>query len=286
MMIRTFLGFLLLVASAAPSNAALDKAAGAPPPVPPAIAGQGYKLVKNWDFGVTVKTLADLHSEFYTRFVYEGGRLDHLAGNGEWQRYRDNNNHRIEGNTLDLVARLRGGMHDGTIESGMLRSKWTGKYGYYEIRMKVPPGRGLWPAFWLNPEDQRWPPEIDVVEIVNNGRDTTRNSFHNVHAGRDSEQSDISTRLDRWGSYHPDFDYADGFHTFAVKWTPDRVTHYVDGVQVAERRFLWRHDDGSDAGPAHVLVNLAVGGKWPEPPTDPAEFPAVLQIDYVRVWQK
>jgi beta-glucanase (GH16 family) len=46
------------------------------------------------------------------------------------------------------------------------------------------------------------------------------------------------------------------------------------------------HADGSDAGPAHVLVNLAVGGKWPEAPTSESDFPAILHVDWVRVWQK
>src|SRR5262249_11470894 len=162
----------------------------------------------------------------------------HLKANAEWQRYRDNDNHRIAGEVLELVARLRSGMQEGGIESGMLRSKWTGEYGYFECRMKVPRGRGLWPAFRINPQAQRWPPGIDVVEIVNNGRDTTRNSFHNLLVGREGDAADLSTKLDRWGSYRPDFDYAEGFHTFAVKWTPDRVVHYVDDVAIAERRFL------------------------------------------------
>jgi hypothetical protein len=288
MMIRpVFALFLLFFAAAAPAPGeaeGLVKTAGAKPAIPPALTGQGYRLVKNWDFGITVKTVADLRREFYTRFIYDGGRLDHLKS--EWQRYGDDDNHRIEGNTLDLVARLRGGLRDGGIESGMLRSKWTGEYGYYEIRMKVPSGRGLWPAFWLNPQDGRWPPEIDVVEIVNNGRDTTKNSFHNIHPGRPADEAPVTTRLDQWGSYRPDFDYAGGFHTFAVKWTPDRVIHYVDNVPVSERRFVWRHEDGSDAGPAHVLLNLAVGGDWPGPPSDDAEFPARLQVDYIRVWQR
>src|SRR5579885_2940902 len=105
-------------------------------------------------------------------------------------------------------------------------------------------------------------------------------------AGRPGDAGDIATRLDSWGSFRPEFDYADGFHTFAVLWTPDRVIHYVDDVPVAERRFLWRHADGSDAGPAHILLNHAVGGAWPEAPTSAAEFPATLQVEYIRVWQK
>jgi beta-glucanase (GH16 family) len=254
---------------------------------PEPIRGQGYTLVKDWDFGRTIRTVEELRREFHTRYVYENGQLDTLPANGEWQRYRDNDNHRIVGEELQLVAHARFGLRNGGIESGMLRSKWIGKYGYYEIRMKVPPGRGMWPAFWLNPEDQTWPPEIDIVEIVNNGRDTTRNSFHNVLPGnRDEKITPTQKKLDRWGSYRPGIDYANNFHRFAVEWTPDVVRHFVDDELVAERPFKWVHADGRDAGPAHVLVNLAVGGKWPEPPTSLRDFPAVLRVDWVRVWQK
>jgi beta-glucanase (GH16 family) len=284
-MIRPLLALLALaLAAALPAPAHAETGGAVSPPAP--IAGKGYHLVKDWDFGRTIRTLDDLRREFHTRFVYEGGRLDHLQGNGEWQRYADDDNHRIVGDELQLIARIRGGLRDGGIQSGMLRSKWTGKYGYFEARMKVPPGRGLWPAFWLNPEDQKWPPEIDVVEIVNNGRDTTRNSFHNVLPARNRTADSVMTTLDQWGSYRPSFDFKDDFHVFAVEWTPAGVRHYVDAKLVADRRLDWVHDDGSDAGPAHVLINLAVGGKWPEPPNNSADFPAMLRVDYIRVWQK
>lgn len=252
------------------------------PPEP--ILGKNYKLVKSWDFGVNIRNESELRQEFYTRYVYSNGTLDHLKG--EWQRYRDNQNHVFSDLGLSLVARVRDGLSEGKIESGMLRSKWSGKYGYFEARMKVPPGRGLWPAFWLNPEDQKWPPEIDVVEIVDNGRDTTRVSFHILH-GVGTKNTHVNfSRLDRWHAYHPGFDYAEGFHTFAVEWTEDGVRHYVDNALVADRSYGWKHDDGADAGPAHVLVNLAVGGSWPGPPVDAGAFPAKLVIDYIRVWQR
>jgi beta-glucanase (GH16 family) len=149
--------------------------------------------------------------------------------------------------------------------------------------MKVPPGQGLWPAFWLNPQDQGWPPEIDVVEIVNNGRDNTTNSFHFVHGA--GTKSATYSLLDQWGSYRPGFDYKDGFHTFAVEWTSDRVRHFVDGKLVVERPYTWIHNSGSDGGPAHVLLNLAVGGDWPGAPVASA-LPAQLVVKHIRVWQK
>jgi beta-glucanase (GH16 family) len=244
----------------------------------------GYKLVQNWDFGVNIRDQAELRQQFYTRYIYDNGRLDHL--NDEWSRYRDNDNHVFLDGNLALVARVKEVAKPGEVESGMLRSKWAGQYGYFEIRMKVPAGRGFWPAFWLGPEDKRWPPEIDVVEIVNNGRDTTLDSFHFLHGIGTKNSRVNSTRLNKKLAYRPGFDYSDGFHDFAVEWTEDAVRHYVDGVLVADRTFQWKHDDGTDGGPAHILVNLGVGGNWPGPPVQPEAFPAKLEIDYIRVWQR
>ncbi len=292
-MIKNLLGLMgatmLLIPTgniaAAPSESPAPQTSAAPAvvPLPTPIEGKGYHLVKNWDFGATVTTKSGLYDEFYTRYVYNNGTLDTL--NDEWERYRDNDNHVFEDHVLKLTARISGGLKKEGIESGMLRSKWTGKYGYYECCMKVPRGRGMWPAFWLNPQDGKWPPEIDVMEIVNNGRDTTRNSFHYLHNPKDKPVV-IMTKLDKWNSYNPNFDYADDFHVFAVEWTPETVTHYLDGVAIVSRRFHWTHKDGSDGGPAHVLVNLAVGGKWPGDPQAASDFPAELALKFIRVWQQ
>ena len=261
----------------------------APTPTNPAepapIAGKGYHLVKNWDFVSGIRSIAALQGEFYPFYIYSNGTLNFLGK--EWERYRDfnNGNHVFTAEGLALRAFLRSGQPfaSGNIDSGMLRSKWFGKYGYFEVSMKVPPGQGLWPAFWLNPQDQGWPPEIDVVEIVNNGRDNTTNSFHYVH-GAGSKSATYSL-LDQWGSYRPGFDYKNDFHTFAVEWTPDRVRHFVDGKLVVDRPYTWIHNSGSDGGPAHVLLNLAVGGDWPGTPAASA-LPAQLVVKHIRVWQK
>jgi glycosyltransferase involved in cell wall biosynthesis len=241
----------------------------------------GYRLLKNWDFRRLIRDLSQLRSEFHTRYVYANGTLDHL--NDEWSRYREQDNHEFTAEGLSLVARARSALAPGEIESGMLRSRWSGRYGVFEIRMRVPSGRGLWPAFWLNPEDQRWPPEIDVTEIVDNGRDSTRSSFHFLHGGGDAAAR--FSRLNRQHAYEPGIDYSDAYHVFAVEWTPERVRHLVDGKLVVDREYQWRHDDGSDAGPAHVLVNLAVGGKWPGAPVA-SSLPARLRLEYIRVWQR
>lgn len=265
--------------------ALVPSAVQASPATTPAPVGfpaeSGYRLVKDWDFASIIRDDAALRREFWTRYVYAGGSLDHL--NDEWSRYCDRDTHVFTPDGLGLVARVPSGKPaPGAVESGMLRSRWNGEYGVFEIRMRVPRGRGLWPAFWLNPQDGAWPPEIDVVEIVDNGRDSTRQSFHFLHP----DAGPGATQLDGHHAFSPGVDYADGFHVFAVEWTRDRVRHLVDGRVVADRAFQWRHPDGRDGGPAHVLVNLAVGGTWPGPPAADTMFPARLDIDYIRVWQR
>lgn len=254
------------------------------PGLPRPIRDSGYRLVRNWDFGRTVTDHEKLRGEFFTRYIYDQGRLDAL--NDEWQRYRDSDNHVFDGDGLSLVARAPAELASGLIESGMLRSRWSGQYGYFECRMKVPAGRGLWPAFWLNPQDAIWPPEIDVVEVVNNGRDTTRDSFHFVHPGVPNDRPATYSRLGSNHAFRPGFDYKDDFHTFAVDWTAERVRHFVDDVLIVDRPFRWLHSSGADGGSAHVLVNLAVGGKWPGPPARRDDFPAKLQLKHIRVWQR
>ena len=276
--LRGVTGALLALGTSLPIRAA------EPARAPAAIDGQGFKLIKDWHFGRTVRNENQLREQFFTRYIYNNGKLDML--NDEWQRYRDNGNHEVTDAGLALIARLPREMKSGQIESGMLRSKWSGQYGYFESRMKVPRGRGLWPAFWLNPQDAVWPPEIDILEIVNNGRDTTKNSFHFLHSGDGKGSPSQFSLLDKFGSYRPGFDFADDFHTFAVLWEPGRVRHYIDDKLVVDKSFEWKHKNGADAGPAHVLVNLAVGGKWPGPPTREEDFPARLEVEYIRVWQK
>jgi beta-glucanase (GH16 family) len=72
---------------------------------------------------------------------------------------------------------------------------------------------------------------------------------------------------------------AKDFHVFAVKWTADEVTWFLDGNPV------FRVPTPSDMHkPMYVVLNLAVGGDWPGSPDDTTPFPSEFEIDYVRVY--
>lgn len=152
-------------------------------------------------------------------------------------------------------------------------TRFSFKYGYMEMRAKVPAGQGLWPAFWTLPTDLDWPPEIDVFEILGNAPNVINMHYH-YQNGTDNGGDNGKT----WKG--PNF--SAGWHTYAVDWEPDAITWYVDGV---ERR-TYTDTSHITSKPMYLLANLAVGGNWPGSPDDSTHFPALYQIDYIRVWQK
>lgn len=176
----------------------------------------------------------------------------------------------VGGGHVQFVAReqqVRG--HPYT--SGMISSQpgFSFTYGYAEMRVRMPAGAGLWPAFWLVPANGDWPPEIDVVELL--GQDV-RTAYMNVYVPHgkgywDSLRSYKGTDLSR------------GFHTFGVLWEPDQIVWYIDGVVRSEYQ-----GSVSDV-PMVIIANLAIGGEWAGPPDGTTRFPARMVIDYIRVWQ-
>ncbi len=139
-------------------------------------------------------------------------------------------------------------------------------YGYFEMRAQLPTGQGIWPAFWLLPVDQSWPPEIDVMEVIGsspNELNTTVHYGNNQATGFVVNEPGMTT----------------GFHTYGVDWEPDYITWYFDGNAVSKTP--------TPAGmnkPMYMLANLAVGGDWPGAPNSTTPFPADMKIDYIRAY--
>jgi beta-glucanase (GH16 family) len=264
--------------------------------VPVPISGQGYRLVKNWDFVNGIRDLDALAAEFHPTYTW--GRT--LNQNGEWQEYQDfnSNNHRFTFEGLELRAYVPSGkaLADGNVHSAMLRAKWTGQYGYFEATVRVPNVPGAWPAFWLLPTNNTHPPEIDIMELpVNaNGSEFSTRSYHFLHPKGPPHLQPATAKHaktnERWRSYTPGFDFAAGYHKFAVIWEPGRVRHFVDDVLVYDTPYQWNNVGpnntiGPDGGTAQVLINYAVGGNWPGAPVA-SSLPSSYIIKNVQIWQK
>ncbi len=213
-----------------------------------------------------------------TRYWWgEGDRTS--PGNAERQFYSDasvgTNPFRIEDGSLVIAAQPSpdpAATLGLPYTSGIITTEGTfaQQYGWFEMRARLPRGRGLWPAFWLLPQDHSWPPEIDIVEVLGHEPKRFFGSIHSTVSGerrsavRDAEVDDLS----------------DGFHTFALEWRPDRLRWHVDARPVID---LPTADDMHR--PMYLLANLAVGGTWPGDPDASTPFPASMIIDHIRVWQ-
>lgn len=154
------------------------------------------------------------------------------------------------------------------------------RYGRVEIRMKTPPGRGFWPAFWMYGANGDLWGEIDIVEII--GRDPE--GVYQAAHGEGFTGGLISLR-----QAVSDSSVASDFHEYAVEWRPEELIFFLDGrvTGVISPRSLpsgvpWPFDSFG----AYLILDLAVGSdsSWSGAPTEETPFPAELMVDYVRVY--
>jgi beta-glucanase (GH16 family) len=157
--------------------------------------------------------------------------------------------------------------------SGMMTTygKFSQQYGRFEIRCRVPKGKGMWPAFWLLPDPLGWPPEIDVLEVLGH----EPNKIYLTHHFQGADRKRASS-----GGNWKGPDFSADFHEFAVEWSAERIVWFVDG----QERF--RSTKTIPSTKMYVLVNLAVGGDWPGSPDEKTQFPSAFEVDYVRVYQR
>ena len=188
------------------------------------------------------------------------------------QQYYATDGYGFSKGLLRLKAERRS-MEHMPYTSGMVTTygKFAQKFGWFEIRCRMPKGKGMWPAFWLLPSNKTWPPEIDVLEILGHETDKVYLTNHYTNATGQHEGK---------GDSYKGPDFAAGFHAFAVDWAPGSITWYVDGIE------RYRTKDNIPAEPMYVLANLAVGGDWPGNPDDSTVFPNTMDIDYIRVYRK
>lgn len=159
-------------------------------------------------------------------------------------------------------------------------------YGYYEVRAKVPCVAGAWPAIWMMGKNGDWPArgEVDIMEW-----------FGAQFAGQPNQvQSAVHTTFNHWGSAagllyakRNVANMCSEFHLFQLYWTANEILIGVDGA------ITFSYKKPANAGtdkwpfdqPAHILLNVAVGGNLGGA-VDLAKLPDMtMQVDYVKVWQ-
>lgn len=210
-------------------------------------------------------------AQFYTR-----GRLD---------------NARVENGCLIIEARKdnmripgdpKGSPAPYTSASLITQGKADWQYGRFEIRARMPSGKGCWPALWTlgtSRETINWPRcgEIDLVEIMYGQMHQIRGNFHYEIDGKHVSSSGGNL-------YLPDSDKQ--FHTYAIEWTPLVITLSVDGKQFAQLDTdkAYNHGYNPYQHPHYLILNLALGGSAGGPIDDSA-LPQRMEIQSVKIYQ-
>ncbi|CAF1051056.1 unnamed protein product [Brachionus calyciflorus] len=221
----------------------------------------------------------DSQSKFESNWVQETG--GHGWGNRELQYYTNNNENTEISNGMLTIHTRKEWKNNMRFTSARLLSSRKFRYGVFEMRAKLPFGRGTWPAFWLlaskRPLD--WPSdgEIDIMEHVGYDPNVVHATIHcksfnhliGTQVGR-------STRVD---------DVFNQFHLYQLYWSDKSIRGYVDGQQYFQYdrpansdSNSWPFDNEFD-----IILNTAVGGDWGGAlGIDENIYPQKFVIDYVR----
>lgn len=209
----------------------------------------------------------------------------HGWGNGEMQYYTDRSeNARLE-NGLLVIEAVQEKYSGSYYTSARLKSQGLQEfqYGRLEARLKVPEGKGFWPAFWMlgsNFLQVGWPEcgEIDIMEYVGKEPDLIMGTLHGPG---------YSGALGFSGWNRQTYNIADDFHTFGIEWDEDQITWFYDGEAYHTMK---REDVGTRPWvfdqPFFFILNLAVGGTLGGMVSPTTVFPAQYLVDYVRVYEK
>ncbi len=213
-------------------------------------------------------------------------------GNAELENYTDSRENcfvaddpeATDGKVL-VIRALR--MADGSYTSARIKTqgKYAATHGRIEARMKLPHGRGVWPAFWMMGESIEqipWPAcgEIDIMEVPGHEPGKLHST---IHGPGYSGQHGLTRSIVLPGSAT----FGDAYHVFSVDWSPGKIAWSLDG-HVYHTETPADLPSGAkwvfDGAPFFLLLNLAVGGHWPGYPDATTKFPQELRIDYVRVY--
>lgn len=209
-------------------------------------------------------------------------------GNNELQYYtlKDTLNALVKNGVLAITAHKQ--VKEGksyTSARLLTKDKSEFTYGKFEIRARLPRGIGTWPAIWMlgkNIDEAGWPAcgEIDIMEHVGYEKDSIYGTIHSK-----SYNHMIGTQKVK--AIFIDKPY-DDFHVFSIEWTPEKIDFFVDNK-------LYNHIENEHKSvnewpfdqPFFLILNLAIGGNWGGKfGVDDSIFPAVFEVDYVRVYNK
>ncbi len=228
---------------------------------------------------------------------FEIGNGENGWGNQELQYYTDRpENVSLDGQGNMVITARRESFQGFEFTSARIttKDKFEQRYGRWEARIKMPGGRGVWPAFWMlganieteednDPNTIPWPfvGEIDITEMRGQEPSKTIGSIHGPgYSGGGAISGEYELEGERFDK---------DFYVFAVEWFPDYIDFYLDDVRFNQ---ITREDlpQGVEEWPFNenpffMLMNIAVGGSFVGFPVDATPFPQEMVVDYVKVYE-
>ena len=265
---------------------------------------------------VVTKTQLVMSEDFNTNgapdpsiWAFDEGRgpLNDGWGNNEMQFYTKRPENAVVKDGYLIITAVKEDYEGASYTSARLKTRnlFEKKYGRFEARIKMPLGKGLFPAFWMlgsnfceaQSQDENknvfcdstkpnyeegnvlWPNcgEIDIMEYI--GSKPTQ-VFGTVHGPGYSGGGGISKKYTL-----PNDRFDNDFHIFGIEWGENYINWYVDDVLYNQITPKDVNGEWVFNKPFYMLLNLAVGGNLPGPPNSETVFPQTMLVDYVRVYQ-
>jgi beta-glucanase (GH16 family) len=215
-----------------------------------------------------------------TNWVYDIGTGSNGWGNNEIQFYtHDSENVYVKDGRLIIRALKK----DGKWTSARLKSQgkrnWT--YGKIVFSARLPVGKGTWPALWMLAENINtvgWPTcgEIDIMEHVGRDPGIVQCALHTKASHGDTvnkKSKPVST-------------FNSEFHTYEANWTKEKIDFFIDGdLYYTYTPSVKDNDHWPYNTPFFIIMNIAIGGGFGGD-VDPALSSAVMEVEYVRVYEK
>lgn len=226
-----------------------------------------------------------------------GNGVDKGWGNNELQNYTKDNVDVENGNLIITAKKEQTSDEYGTYNYTSSRIKTKGlfakKYGRFEARIALPSEQGLWPAFWMLPEDDAYggwaaSGEIDIMEARGRINNEIEGTIHYGGVWPENKSSGKKYTFNEGENITQ-------FHEYAIEWEPGEIRWYVDDkLYQVQNNWYTKGIEGEEqySFPApfdqefHLLLNLAVGG-WFDNAVEPEESftEASMLVDYVRVYE-
>jgi len=230
----------------------------------------------------------NISSEHWNFELGDGTDYGHNPGwgNNERQLYTNSSNNVLiradeDGNSvLDIIARKEPGDHKYSSAKLTTQNLHSFRFGRIEARIKVPEGKGMWPAFWLlgdNAAILDWPGcgEIDIMEVIGDQPHIYHSTVH--FANFENKKGEINNPFEASQNLSNDY------HEYRLDWTPEAITFSLDGQEVHQ---LSIEDDMKEfLRSAFIILNVAVGGNWPGDPDETTVFPQHMLVDWVRAYE-